>query len=1263
MIKVRRIGQILVFSLLLTVAMIISGKHTASATEIPPLPTGYKFVFNSVEKPTGTEYEMKTENVLISISAEGGWSPTATVKWVSSEQNVVKLHTDPSDPSFVNMERVGPGYSVITAVITVDSLKYTMSCLVKVDLTYNIQDMGLVYATTTKERVLVLNETKPEQAILLKYVDTDTVSGTAITSGVVVESDNEGVAKIEDGKIVAVGGGSALITATSLTMSTQDRPMVATLRVVVAPTFTMTYSTGGSSHTANSSSNPNTAAPVLSVPSNFVIESNSTQATNLVWEVWDVSTGKKLSADNAKLEYSISTLSGNVTFRRVKAGTYEIYAYPYDKYIGSTAIPLAYMKIVVPISITDVNLVMGVGDTYSIGDNSNIPDPSMFSYTYIGSGSSLVAQVDGDGVITALRQGYSQIRLRYLSTYDLYEDDLIVDGDVPIEFTISINVIDGIALSTTSASLYTSGTLLLQALLTDPDAELTWTSSNPTIATVDKGLVTALKPGNTIITVSQTIHGVVKKATCAIRVTQSVTSITIFPDEVVLPIGHSRTLKATVLPSTLSGVNLTWRSSDEKVVSISDPTPQTVTITGLAGGHAVISAINQDNVVVGYCHVSVRQSVLSIELSETEVTVDLKTKRMQLRAMVYPENALIKEVSWESSDNTKARVDDNGMVTLLKPGTVTIIATSVDNPAARAICNITIQIPVATVALDEKEKTMYVGEVARLSYVVLPVTASTNTVTWTSTNNSVVSVDSSGKVTAKGPGTAVIILKTLDGGHSVYCTITVKRVATGVKLDVSKLDMKTGDIYYLNADLTPRDSTDTHLVWESSDTKVATVSDNGKVVAKDAGQAIIMVRTEAGGIAYCKVTVTQPVKGLILNFTEKTIYTGDEFDLKVSVTPSEASQLGVTWASSNPDIITVTEDGKVKGISGGTAFITCTTVEGGYTATCVVTVLELVSSIKLNHEVYRLGLDKTVILEAIVSTQTASNKKVSWKSSNTKVATVNSKGKVTGLAYGFATITATALDGSEVEASCEIEVVRPVTRVSLNKSFLNMLVGDSKELKASLEPKNATYKDVSWTSSDDKIALVDEDGMITAIAPGTVTITAQAQDNSGKKAVCFVTVSNRVPSTGITLANKSLVMVSGEVKLVQVVMNPTNSTDGLSWSTDNASVASVDKKTGKITAKAVGTANITAMTDSGKTAIIEVNVIGLNVTKLELEQYTDYVLTVEGTASRITWDVENPKVAVVRNGRVSTRATGTTIITAQVNGRKLECKLTVTKIK
>ena len=110
------------------------------------------------------------------------------------------------------------------------------------------------------------------------------------------------------------------------------------------------------------------------VPTNFVIESNARYGTNLKWEVYDASNNSKLSANSDKLAYSISENSGNITFTRVKAGTYEIYAYANKSYNFNTNAPYAYMKIIVPIYLGDENIVMNVKDTYSIVENSNIPD-------------------------------------------------------------------------------------------------------------------------------------------------------------------------------------------------------------------------------------------------------------------------------------------------------------------------------------------------------------------------------------------------------------------------------------------------------------------------------------------------------------------------------------------------------------------------------------------------------------------------------------------------------------------------------------------------------------------------------------------------------------------------------------------------------------------------------------------------------------------------------------------------------------------------
>ena len=146
------------------------------------------------------------------------------------------------------------------------------------------------------------------------------------------------------------------------------------------------------------------------------------------------------------------------------------------------------------------------------------------------------------------------------------------------------------------------------------------------------------------------------------------------------------------------------------------------------------------------------------------------------------------------------------------------------------------------------------------------------------------------------------------------------------------------------------------------------------------------------------------------------------------------------------------------------------------------------------------------------------------------------------------------------------------------------------------------------------------------------------------------------------MADKKIVMVQGEQREVRPVLNPIGSTDGVTWSSDNSGVASVNKTSGRIKAKATGTAYITAMTDSGKMATIEVSVIGLNRSELRLEQYERADLWVEGATGRVRWDTENPAIATVdNNGGIISRAVGTTYITATVNGRRLTCKVTVVK--
>ena len=224
---------------------------------------------------------------------------------------------------------------------------------------------------------------------------------------------------------------------------------------------------------------------------------------------------------------------------------------------------------------------------------------------------------------------------------------------------------------------------------------------------------------------------------------------------------------------------------------------------------------------------------------------------------------------------------------------------------------------------------------------------------------------------------------------------------------------------------------------------------------------------------------------------------------------------------------------------------------------------------------------------------------------------------------------------------------------------MQLVQGETVSLRAELLPSNVTYNTAQFTSDDTAIAVVDEEGLITGITAGTTWVRASAKDNSGVAAACFVEVIEPVSATGVTVSDKEIVLVPGESKEVVASIRPEGSTDNVHWSSGNEYIATVNSE-GKITAHTVGTTDITVMTSSGKTATVKVIVLGLSRTSLEMPVYTQYSrLTVDGATGTVRWDVEDTSVCEVSGGVITARKTGTTYVTATINGRTLKCKVTV----
>ena len=267
-------------------------------------------------------------------------------------------------------------------------------------------------------------------------------------------------------------------------------------------------------------------------------------------------------------------------------------------------------------------------------------------------------------------------------------------------------------------------------------------------------------------------------------------------------------------------------------------------------------------------------------------------------------------------------------------------------------------IRVVGISLNKTSLDLIQGSTETLKATVTPFNAYDKTVIWSSSDSNVATVDSNGKVTAIAPGSTTITAITNDGGYKTECMVTVTSKITGISLNKTSMSLSRGESEYLTATVSPSDADQT-VTWTTTNSGVATVDGNGKVTAVAPGTATIIVTTKGEGYsATCKVTVTSKITGISLNKTTLSLIQGNSETLNVTVTPSDATNKTVSWSSSNTNVAIVTSNGTVKGISQGMATIKATSQDGGFTATCGVTVksLESLKGYHNNHEYIDLGL-------------------------------------------------------------------------------------------------------------------------------------------------------------------------------------------------------------------------------------------------------------------------------------------------------------------
>lgn len=402
-----------------------------------------------------------------------------------------------------------------------------------------------------------------------------------------------------------------------------------------------------------------------------------------------------------------------------------------------------------------------------------------------------------------------------------------------------------------------------------------------------------------------------------------------------------------------------------------------------------------------------------------------------------------------------------------------------------------------------------------------------------------------------------------------------------IALDNNTLVLKRNQSKALQVTSNFEDIGENNIIWSSSDNEIVSVNETGLITANNAGEAMITAATRWGNnTASCAVSVIVPVTGIQLDQEQVVISSGSSKQLFAVIAPDDATNQGVTWTSSNPETVSVNEDGLITAKRIGTTTVTATSVDGGFCANCIVTVIVPVDSVSLDKKEMQLSVGETGSLYAVVLPEDATIKNLLWNSSDESVAVVDSGGNVKAQSAGTAVITVTSEEGKKTD-SCIVTVPVPVTGIELEYDNITVDVNTEFELKAIVYPEDAANKSVIWSSSDESVVSINNNGVLHANGGGFAEIIVRTEDGS-YTATCQVSVT--VPVNEIYIDKDSVRIEEGQNHQLIALFRPENTTEtSVTWQSSDTKVATVDAA-GIVTAIGIGTAVITASAENGKTA-------------------------------------------------------------------------------
>ena len=883
------------------------------------------------------------------------------------------------------------------------------------------------------------------------------------------------------------------------------------------------------------------------------------------------------------------------------------------------------------------SVTLGVGQTISVADWKFSPDGTAseeeVSYT---SSKAKVAKVDANGTVKAVAKGSAVITIKVGDTLRCTVAVKVLAAPSSIKLSISRTTLGvdesaDISISATKGSCTT----------------YTCKSSNTAVVAVEGDRVTAVGEGTATVT-AESHNG--KKSSVKITVLEKPESLELAANEITLGVGESYTLGYSLNKGSAGAVK--FETDSDNIVSVDE---QSGKITALSTGNCRVT-VTTYNDVSETCAVNVVPAPAKVTLS----TPDDRTtygvgETLQLNWSVDERGSA--PVTFTSSNKKLATVSASGLVTFKKAGKVTITAKTYNGKSAKI--SLTCKKAPTSIKLTAKRDTLGVGESIELSATLSSGSAGSYSFVVVE-GDDVVSVDGH-TLTANSVGTAKIRAVSFNNKKSATYTVTVLEKPEDIFLNKDEVSIGVGDSYTLTATL--NDGSAGAYGFTAENSKVSVDKQSGKITALSTGDCRITVTTYNEESTTCLVHVVAAPKNITLSTPGDRVSFGVGETAQLSWVTDNGCDGTMKFYTSKSSVATVSADGVITAKRTGSATITVKTYNGR-TDSVKITVVKAPTSLKLTTDRTTLGVGEKLTLVTKLSSGSVGY--VGYVSDNPDVLSVNENGEVSALTVGKATVTATSYN--KLSKSVDFEVKNAPTEIVISDESdpLELRVEDTVAITAA--PGKDSAGALYYSSADEDIATVDENGNVSGISAGKTRITVSTYVE-GVQSIVDVIVKPiptyvQLPWTQVSIGVGDTLQLVPEVDPAVDI-----ATTSFTYTLSKSGYVTVDAN-GLIRAKKVGTITVTVTTHNGKTCNLKVIVkkapssVSFNPDTVTLgigETVTPQTTLTSNSASTLTYESTDTAIATVdENGLITALKKGTTTVTVTThNGKSDSCAVTV----